>query len=129
MPAAPAVLQPGGTTTTPTDPGQARRFQPEFTMALKKDKAKVLGEVFDKDRIRTFLDFEPPEGVDRDYHLLERAYRGMKVENFATFLDLFVEAGHDINATNPAGKTFLTVISEHRHAEEYLDELKRKGAQ
>lgn len=98
-------------------------------MALKKDKAKVLGEVFDEDRIRTFLDLEPPEGVSRDYHLLERAYRGMNAENFATFLDLFIAAGHDLNATNPAGQTFLTVASQHLHAEEYIGKLKDKSAQ
>lgn len=97
-------------------------------MALKKDKAKVLGEVFDEERIRTFLDFEPPEGTSRDYHLLERAYRGMKSENFATFLDMFIAAGYDINATSPGGDTFLTAISRHRHAEEYIEELQRKGA-
>lgn len=98
-------------------------------MALKKDKAKVLGEVFDEERIRTFLDFEPPEGTNRDYHLLERAYRGMIAENFVTFLDMFIAAGHDLNATNSAGDTFLTVIRSHRHAEEYIDALQARGAQ
>lgn len=98
-------------------------------MALKKDKAKVLGEVFDEERIRTFLDFEPPEGTSRDYHLLERAYRGMKAENFVTFLDMFTAAGYDLNATNNAGETLLTVISRHRHAEEYIEALQGKGAQ
>lgn len=98
-------------------------------MALKKDKVKVLGEVFDEERIRTFLDFEPPEGTSRDYHLLERAYRGMIAENFATFLDMFVAAGHDLNAVNADGDTFLTVIRRHRHAEEYIDALTGKGAQ
>ncbi len=98
-------------------------------MALKKDKAKVLGEVFDEDRIRTFLDFEPPEGVSRDYHLLERAYRGMKAENFDTFLRLFVAAGHDINATNPQGRTFLSVIRDHRLSEEYVEAMKQHGGQ
>lgn len=67
-------------------------------MSLKKDKKKVIGEVFDDDRIKSFLNFLPPAGVEPDYHLLEKAYRGMKVENFATFLQFFLEQGRDINA-------------------------------
>ena len=98
-------------------------------MALKKDKQKVLGEVFDDARIKTFLDFPAPEGVDRDYHLLEKAYRGMKADNFETFVGFFVEAGHNLNATNPDGKTILQVISAHRQAEDYIDALTKAGAQ
>ncbi len=98
-------------------------------MSLKKDKQKVLGEVFDDERIKTFLDFPAPEGVDRDYHLLEKAYRGMIADNFATFVSFFVEAGHNINATNPEGKTFLQVISDHRQGEAYIEVLKAAGAQ
>lgn len=97
-------------------------------MALKKDKQKVLGEVFDDERIKTFLDFEAPEGVNHDFHLLEKAYRGMKVENFATFLDFFLAAEHNINATNPAGQTLLQIASEHRHSEDYAALLTEHGA-
>lgn len=97
-------------------------------MALKKDKQKVLGEVFDDERIKTFLDFEAPEGVNPDFHLLEKAYRGMKAENFATFLKFFREAGHDINATNPDGETLLTIANQHRHAEDYIEALETNGA-
>jgi hypothetical protein len=80
-------------------------------MTLKKDKAKVLGEHFDDDRIRTFLNVEPYGGLEHDYCALEKAYRGM-----------------NINASNGEGKTFLQVISAHRHAEEYIDALKAAGA-
>lgn len=97
-------------------------------MALKKDKQKVLGEVFDDERIKTFLQFEAPEGVNPDFHLLEKAYRGMNIENFDTFLSFFVEDGHDINAQNPSGKTLLAIASEHRHGDEYVDALKKHGA-
>ena len=97
-------------------------------MALKKDKQKVLGEVFDDERIKTFLDFEAPEGISTDFHLLEKAYRGMKIENFDTFLTFFLEAGHDINAQNPNGETLLAITSEHRHGDEYVDALKKYGA-
>lgn len=97
-------------------------------MALKKDKKKVLGEVFSDERIKSFLQFQPPEGVNEDFHLLEKAYRGMKAENFDTFLDFFLEEGRDINAVNPDGKTLLAVISEHRHGDDYAHSLKKHGA-
>ncbi len=97
-------------------------------MALKKDKQKVLGEHFDDERIKGFLDIEPPAGVNADFHVLEKAYRGMIGENFATFVKFFVAAGRDINATNPEGRTLLSLAKEHRHGEEYIEALVAAGA-
>lgn len=93
-------------------------------MALKKDKQKVLGESFDDERIKTFLDYVAPAGVDSDFHVLEKAYRGMRVENFATFLRFFSAAKRNINATNPQGETLLDIVSSHRHADDYVTVLK-----
>jgi hypothetical protein len=98
-------------------------------MSLRKDKEKVLGEIFDESRIRTFLDFTAPAGVNADLHLLEKAYRGMRGENFSTFVTLFIEAGRDINARDPQGKTFLQVIKTHRNSEEYVMALQAAGAE
>lgn len=92
-------------------------------MALKKDKVQVIGEVFDAARLRSFLDYRPPAGVDPDYHVLEKAYRGMGAENFADFLALFIAAGRNLHATNPAGQTLAEVIRNQRHAEPYLAAL------
>ncbi len=97
-------------------------------MALKKDKQKVLGESFSDERIKTFLDKIPAEGVNADYSVLEHAYRGMIPDNFATFVKFFQEAGRDINATNPDGKTILQIVSEHSHGEDYAEALKSAGA-
>lgn len=97
-------------------------------MTLKKDKKKVIGEVFDEARIKSFLEYEPYGDRSPSYHLLEKAYRGMKAENFETFIRFFVEAGYDINATNAAGRSFLQEIQRHRHAEEYIDILQAAGA-
>lgn len=96
-------------------------------MALKKDKQQVIGEVFDDARLRSFLVGLPPAGVDADYHLLERAYRGMGADNFATFVDLFTAAGHNLEARNPAGRTLAEVIAGHRHAEPYVEALTRRA--
>lgn len=95
-------------------------------MALKKDKQKVLGEVFDDARIKTFLDFDAPEDVDADFHVLEKAYRGMGAENFSTFLHFFIEAGRNLQAVNAQGQTLLEIISGHQHAEEYRAALLRQ---
>ena len=97
-------------------------------MVLKKDKQKVLGEVFDDDRVRTFLIDRAPEGVNVDFHCLERAYRGMNVDNFATFISFFNEAGRDINALNPDGKTLLSQIKEHSSFSDYAEILDKAGA-
>lgn len=97
-------------------------------MSLKKDKQKVLGEVFDDDRIREFLAYPAPAGVNPDFHLLERAYRGMQLENFETFLKFFAEQGRDINATNRDGKTLLELVQTHRAFGDYADALVAAGA-
>lgn len=97
-------------------------------MVLKKDKKKVLGEVFDDERIKTFLIDTAPEGVDVDFHCLERAYRGMKAENFATFIQFFTEEGRNINATNPEGRTLLSLVKEHQSFPEYAEILEAAGA-
>ncbi len=97
-------------------------------MSLKKDKQKVLGEVFDDERIKTFLEFQPYGDMNGDFNILEKAYRGMKAENFETFVKFFVEDGRDINATNPDGKTMLQIVNQHRLGEEYAVILKGAGA-
>lgn len=97
-------------------------------MSLRKDKEKVLGETFDDARIKTFLDYPAPAGINADYHLLEKAYRGMLGGNFTTFVKFFVEAGRDLNAIGPDGKTFLQSVKTHRNGEEYAQALEAAGA-
>lgn len=97
-------------------------------MSLKKDKQKVLGEHFDDERIKTFLNVEAYGGLSPDYCALEKAYRGMIAENFATFVRFFVAEGRDINATNAEGKTLLQVAQSHRHSEPYVNALAAAGA-
>lgn len=97
-------------------------------MSEKKDKKKILVETFSDERVKGFLHGTPPAGVAEDYYLLERAYRGMNEENFATFIRFFVEAGKDLNAKNPQGLTIAQVIAQHRNGGEYLDALKGAGA-
>ena len=97
-------------------------------MALKKDKEKVLGEFFDDERIRSFFEYESNDTENADFHLLEKAYRGMIAENFGTFVRFFLEAEKDINACNHTGDTFLHTIKTHKQAEEYINILEKAGA-
>lgn len=97
-------------------------------MVLKKDKQKVLGEVFDDERIKTFLIDRAPEGINVDFHCLERAYRGMNADNFATFVQFFVEAGRDLNATNQDGQTLLSLMKNHQSFAEYVEIMEKAGA-
>lgn len=97
-------------------------------MSLRKDKQKVIGENFDDERIKSFLDLKPAMAIDPDYHVLEKAYRGMKSDNFATFIHFFTQDGRNINAVNEQGQTFLSVITDHRHAEPYISILREAGA-
>ncbi len=97
-------------------------------MALKKDKQKVLGETFDDDRVKSFRQVMPVGEVDVDFTALENAYRGMKAENFETFVKFFAEEGRNLDAVNADGYTLLQIISEHRLAGPYINALKTAGA-
>ena len=97
-------------------------------MVVKKDKEKVLGEVFDDARIKTFFEYAAYGNNNPDYHLLEKAYRGMKADNFSTFLTFFIERNHDINAVDISGQTFLKNIESPTQASAYIIALKQHGA-
>jgi hypothetical protein len=97
-------------------------------MALKKDKEKVLDEVWTEDRVKDFLNVQPAAGVDADFHVLLKAYQSMRVENFEQFISFFVAAGRNINATGNDGKTVLATIAAHREAAPYSVILQANGA-
>ncbi len=94
---------------------------------LKKDKQKVLGEVFDSARVAEFLISEAPAGVDVDFHALERAYRGMNIDNFSEFLALFTAAGRNLKATNRDGQTLAEIAAEHANGADYVAALQQRG--
>ena len=97
-------------------------------MSLKKDKQKVLGEVFDDERVKSFQDYLPPEGVSHDFHLLEKAYRGMNIDNFVSFVEFFKQAGYDLNATNPDGVNMVQIMNQHQQGADYAQALIKAGA-
>lgn len=95
---------------------------------LKKDKAKVLDEVWTEDRVRSFLDLQPVDGVDADFHVLLKAYQSMRASDFDLFVGFFLDAKRNINAQNPSGQSLLDIASQHRNSEEFVSVLTDAGA-
>ena len=60
-------------------------------MALLKDKQKVLGEVFDEERIKTFLDFTPPKNINpeqiKDFQAALDWFKKNNAEAYMVLLD------------------------------------------
>lgn len=98
-------------------------------MVLKKDKAKILDEVWTEERIRGFLDVQPPRGVHGDFHMLLKAYQQMRADDFDIFITMFQGQGRDINASNASGQTLLDIASTHRNSAAFVKILSAAGAQ
>lgn len=96
-------------------------------MALRKDKKQVIGEEMTDDQVRHFLVAEPPAGTDPDFHCLERAYRGLRADDFERFLAFFVAEGRNPRATDPRGRTLADVMATHANAADYLSRLSAVG--
>ena len=92
---------------------------------VKKDKEKVLDEVWTPDRVKSFLDLAPPAGVNPDFNVLYNAYKNMRHENFEQFLDFYKEADRDFNATNKADETLLVIMQKHKKSEYYIKAFKQ----
>ena len=66
---------------------------------MRKDKQKVLDEVWDDDRVRGFLTKSVPVQSgqplpgDADFYVLRHAYQSMRPDDFERFLDYFTAAG------------------------------------
>jgi hypothetical protein len=97
---------------------------------MRPDKQKVIDEVWDDERIESFLDKSPMgDEKSRDYSALLYAYRSMRPGDFERFIERFVQVGRDLNARSNAGRTLLEDIAEHRHGEPFRNILERHGAQ
>jgi len=95
---------------------------------MRKDKEKVLDEVWTEDHVRSFLNVRSHDGTSEDFHMLMKAYQSMRVEDFELFVGFFRDGGRDINATGKDGRTVLEIVSTHRHGVEYAAILRAAGA-
>lgn len=94
------------------------------------DKPKVIGEEWSDERVKSFLFITPyDKKLNPDYQVLIKAYQAMRAGDFDRFLVFFTEAGRDLNALGTDGQTMLDHVSEHRRSGDYLEALKKYGAQ
>ena len=98
-------------------------------MALKKDKEKVIDEVWNEDRVKEFLNVTPAEDVEADFHILLKAYQSMRADNFRDFIRFYKEEGRDVNAKDQQGRTVLSYVLEHRTSNEFAEILQENGAE
>ena len=96
---------------------------------MRKDKQKVLDEVWTEDHVRSFLDVRPHDGTDENFHMLLKAYQSMRASDFQLFVGFFCEQQRDVNARGKDGRSVLEIVSEHRHGADYADILKAAGAE
>ena len=95
---------------------------------MRKDKEKVLDEVWTEDHVKSFLDVRPHDGTDENFHMLLKAYQSMRASDFELFLGFFTADKRDVDAHGKDGRTLLDIVSTHRHGVEYADILKAAGA-
>ncbi|TVP89751.1 MAG: hypothetical protein EA348_07605 [Pseudomonadaceae bacterium] len=96
---------------------------------MRKDKKKVIGEPMTDEQVAAFLEARPYGNESVELHLLTRAYRGLRVEDFERFVVMFQAAGHDLNAAvDVSGKSFLAELREHDQADDYVAILEQAGA-
>jgi hypothetical protein len=96
---------------------------------MRKDKEKVLDEVWTEDRVKSFLEVRSHDDVEEDFHMLLKAYQSMRAEDFEKFVDFFVAEGRNLDSTDPTGRTVLSIVKTHRRSVDYVGILVRAGAQ
>ena len=92
----------------------------------RPDKEKVVDEVWDDERIQSFLQKGPMGSESTEHSLLLHAYRSMRPEDFGRFLDAFKAEGYDIHAKNRAGETLAESIAHHKKAGPFITLLQTK---
>ena len=100
----------------------------EKKTGAERDKPEIRDEWWSDERVKSYLDMETSQDEAPDFHVLQKAYRGMVPEAFGRFIGFFVAAGRNINETNRHGETILKIVSAHRNSGEYAEILKKAGA-
>ena len=95
---------------------------------MRKDKEKVLDEVWTEDHVKSFLQVRPHDGSDENFYMLLKAYQSMRASDFELFVAFMKEQGRDLNATGKDGRSVLEIVSEHQHGAAYANILKAAGA-
>lgn len=78
------------------------------------------GESWSDERVRGYLDRQPPAGTNADFHVLHTAYKHMREEDFERFLAYFKAEGRDVSARNPDGRSLLDLVREHPQSQIFV---------
>lgn len=94
---------------------------------MRPDKQKVVDEVWDDERVESFL-HKAPMGVEpADYSILLNAYRSMRVEDFDRFMLMYRAAGKDPAAPDRHGRSLRDNIASQRLAAPFARVLEAAG--
>jgi len=91
---------------------------------MRKDKHQVIGEEMTDAQVRLFLTPEPADATPAALHKLIKAYRGLRLDDFARFVRFFVEAGYELTAKDRQGRDFAALIEDQRQAAPYIKVVK-----
>lgn len=99
------------------------------TKKTGKDRTQqaTRNEDWSDERLSSFLELLPPEGMAADYNILLKAYRGMTAELFGRFVAIYTASGRDINVSLSDNSTMLDLVSQHRKSAEYATILQSAG--
>ncbi len=90
---------------------------------MRPDKAKVVDEIWDDERIDSFLGKAPMGGENAEFSTLLNAYRSMRAEDFGRFLAKFKANGGSVDAKSQDGRTLAQFIETHAKAAPFRDLL------
>ena len=95
-------------------------FFEAITFMAGPSQPQVTDEVWDDDRVRSFLMLETFGTESPDFQVLLAAYRGMRPDDFSRFLSFYIDAGRDLDAQDKKGRTLWQIISKHRRGVDFL---------
>ena len=102
---------------------------------MRPDKKKVVDEVWDDERVKSFLRKAAPNlPGEPDFHVLVFAYQSMRADDFGRFLGFYLAEGRDVAAKDGNGGTLAQYLVRHAQAKPYIALLeaaarKARGAQ
>lgn len=94
---------------------------------MRPDKAKVVDEIWDEERIDSFLGKGPMGEEDAQFSTLLHAYRSMRAEDFARFIAKFKANGGSVTAQSRDGRTLAQVIANHTKAGAFVELLAQEN--
>jgi len=90
---------------------------------MRKDKQKVIGEPISDEQIKSYLNLNPQDNTNADFYRLIKAYRGLRANDFAKFIEFFVKNGGNLQAFDQNGQTFSKLLKNHKNSALYLQTI------